>query len=1765
MTRSGTRDVSRSTPADDPPARPRNETAADGRWRTSTHSHGSCVQAQPVDAVVRGGVIVVDDTSLAVRTARTPTPTETVEETPSHRAPWYIEHGMLGEVTVVGVARWEPGAASAAVQDAVGDLDLRSAGNQVADLVRARITALLADDDPRVWDAVLERGELHAEHGRLVWIRPEPVDPRPADQVGAAPLRAYDVRFASTSSTTEESRSTTSTVDAMLFTAITIGTAAASSQVVGLPTVSGSASTSTSRGVTTSVVTGRKLFVSRSTRFLSDVRFRVFVDGVEIDGTPGTVRRGIALDLPSVFTAPDEPRPVLTSPAQHPDAADGVTARPLTGDEVLHAIDLTPVVAAEQARLRSAGIAPMDALTISTHLQEVLNERNARNTSRWWLTTGSPPRRVSTNLGAKMFRGITGGFTGYFRVRASLQGLQRLGTTDDVPTRTDLGTGRDTTIAAGGSRTVAATVSTNTTGLVSPSLRTDDGVLGSGIAPLASLTLGRTREWTRRQGSKTANHTVLNVTARQTRYRAVLDVTVVWESTTNDALARRPSSTTRANSELGVPALGSRDALELERRLLGTTAGGTSSYGPGPLVRTLPRPRGGPSFTRPAVLHEPRVPGPREPLALASRAGLGFAVGSALPGSELVAEHLRMQLQQVARQHRITGVDWAVVHRELTVNFGTPRLEADLDAALTGIKHTVQIGGTTVHVMVRLHLATLVRTVRYPAVTNTRAVVDDSISGRSATGWAVQASVGAGARLSFPGTPQVRVQTGPLRLIGQLFRTHGEQFGAGTAAYRRLENVGDVDEHTLDAVYESTLHVEGDHDRRHPDRWWTHDPGNTVATILVPTQQIPARPVTATEAASAGQFDPAQWEASPPGRASATQLRGSYLDFTSGAAAVYPAFLSLPGLGRVGAALYAQLHGLSDEWATNGVRWPVELHDLGRPSWLASRLGALTGPEGVTIELPERAGWQTTIQVMMRASVRGLVSTDVDTEIEQYSKATRDRVEEQERGTSVGVQLGAGLLAGMGAYATDDDELLADGSRHDEGERPTARAGGRLTALLHGGVEGTRSTTTKRTTGFLDITRATYGDAKTIVRTDPVFRLTVSRRRTVRTGHRSRVEHAHLTRHVRFANALDVMLPQRRAREVVPTPSLDVPVPAAPRRTYGGVGLPRTSVHTEQLSADEVLATVMDQITRHGVVGALDDGIGGRTDPVRQALDAMFRSDALVPQMPALLTSGIWAWLPVRQSFGGARFLWVRVTIDQVGTATAAAPRPEVKLTLRGESLGESATTSRRAFTQLYGGTVLGNGGRAGDQESRHGGGEARFGWLRTADATTTTSTRSVDILRLGTRDKEGSYEFEHPVTFRVETALVDERSEMMAVLAEAFSTLKRGAPALTHRLAAAAGRTAPLVAHPSPAGRTSRLSQPWRHTAVWKESGTVTGTARFLVPYHLTREIRPGDAAAAVFRRDLGRAPRWAPATATVQRPPAAFVEHLHPGDVNTDAIQRWAWVAAHAPVAAGPQPASTADHLGLEPFHDLAYLHDTSHGAIRPRIAELLTGSYPVRFRTETVHVGIELRAARELFPDQDVESKARRYRQVDTAAERSRSAHSGWFASVGPEVGGPMGAHAGGVARAPYEHKSVTGTKQTARDSTTHETNREGTLRFRHFAFDVTLVARLTTAPRQVLKVDVPDGLVGALPLEGTRLVGDLGTLLGQLLSGRSMAPPQALTAAAAHTDRTGSEVVWRASSHSDGVACVSASVVLLRCAAAIASLVERTPRSGLGPEG
>lgn len=151
--------------------------------------------------------------------------TPTAQETP--REPWFARRGPKGDAQVIEAARQEP--AQAAV-DARGVLTY---DNPV--LLRDVETAarrLLLREGADTWTSLLRHGELHALHGRLVWLSPVLDDIEALPAAGTAtPESEYDVSFNSTSAATEKSRTTTRTAEAGLLAVMRLTSRAASAVV----------------------------------------------------------------------------------------------------------------------------------------------------------------------------------------------------------------------------------------------------------------------------------------------------------------------------------------------------------------------------------------------------------------------------------------------------------------------------------------------------------------------------------------------------------------------------------------------------------------------------------------------------------------------------------------------------------------------------------------------------------------------------------------------------------------------------------------------------------------------------------------------------------------------------------------------------------------------------------------------------------------------------------------------------------------------------------------------------------------------------------------------------------------------------------------------------------------------------------------------------------------------------------------------------------------------------------------------------------------------------------------------------------------------------------------------------------------------------------------------------------------------------------------------------------------------------------------------
>jgi hypothetical protein len=1625
--------------------------------------------------------------------------------TPQLRNPWYTDHDMLGEATVQTVGPWTPKQSSKAAKAAVTALP-KQLSAIIAKDTEAKIEEMLAHSEPQDWDNLLNKGEMHVVGGHLVWIRPVLTGIKPLlEPAEEGPVRQYTVRFNSTAAGSERSTTTSTSADAILFTAINVASAAASAAVLTMPYVAGEASETQSRGQRQTVITGRKLFVDGSDRFTADVRLRLFVDGDEHTFDAATVARGLTVDFPSVYTRPDEPRPQGYTGVEAPQSDQ--PAGPRAG-EVVNAIDLVPVIARLQRRLRDAGLSARDAMRVMTQVQTNLNERTARNRSSWWLTSGDTSHRISVGVERK---GL-GGFSGSFRVRLGLHSVQLLAVTDGVKTREDLGIGQSAVRMVGGESLAAVTWGANVTGLADPALAGPDGHNDTkGMAPIAALTIRGSRGWNHRFTSQPLAHTILNTTG-QARYGVAFDVGILWTSSTHKAL-ENPEQPVQVNGDLSVPWRNGRGAEVFEQQALGKV---TSPFVieylkeprvlPGPVasqphVRALLRAanvRPDRTASAPDRLHPDYRPlrKDNEPLQLMSRRGLGYGVAAALPGAELVEDSIRARLHELVRERRLGTVDWPAVERQISVYFGRPALEGDLTNVLAGSTHTLRVGNRNITIGLRGHLLDSLgeQTVTYPMVVNTRAAVGEGLAGGSDDRWAVQVGFGGAARISIG--DWLRFQVGALRLQGQMTGGRGEEFSTTSKTYHRMETVGTVDEHVLDIAYALLLRVEGDPDPV-PERWYLERPDQLVAQIVVPEQHVPLEPVTEAQAQNAGRLThaPRNW---PRGERT--------YDLSSGTGGLYPAFLTLPELSHVLAGYYARMFGLGRDWVDHMVNWPAEIIRMTRPESLTSYFALLTSERGWTVELPARDGHTPVIRLRLRGySPQELPATEGETEIEEYAQAVARHTVESERGFSVGVQGALGPQFRLGSDGGNDVELTDATDGHDTGAAPHAAGslpGGRVAAFLSGEARATKSTVKEVSRGNIAVSRATYKGTPRTYRSDVVFEATLSRSKGGTT-----VEETPL--YLRFADAMDLLVPERRVEDVLPgSPAADAAAartaseparhtataagdatvvadpraPAAVTRTYLGRGqLLRTAAHPEVLRAEEVLDTIEERLAARGLLPRPDGGRVGDGNPLRRALEAVFRPSALVARFQDLLGGGVSVLAPVKGFAGTTNYLWVRVSIDDVAPALATRPRPEVKLTLRGESLNEDKTVKKRARTLGVGTAVTARGGEhdAGTDRQGHGGLDVVSGYLDTQSSSRTKMDKSVDIYRANTRDRLGSHEFVHPLTFRVELGT-------RRTMPQAISAVAAGAHTLTGLAARALGRAAGWE-------RFWQDHEPW----VWYEdsaAGTpVRGSVRLLVADHMTAELPPATEPEKPFERAFGENPRWEQPTARSERPvlPEALLNNLHPWDVPAaDAVHRWVKKAA---LRATRDPDLSSDGAGERRGTDFtstagqSYAHYTSHGMLRSHLAALLTHSYEVKVGDQVVQVGFELTRAEVLGSQEGVDFKARRYQQDDEDEEHTSQWIHGWYHGGGPEGGGGVGDGAM-LGRAPVDRRRLGEERLVSAKSETEEHNKEDTRKFRYYRFDVGIYIKLVTGGDWALLVDVPHGLIGMLPLDAEGRLAD-----------------------------------------------------------------------------
>lgn len=1575
-----------------------------------------------------------------------PHPAGAVAATPpadGRRPPWYLDIGALGEATVTDVPGW----AADTARDWAHRVAAGYAWDALPEGTEGELARMLEIGDRNAWQRLLGQGRTVVAGGRLVWLRAIPHDVVPVPDVHPqAPADEYTVRFSSTAGGRQTvARQVGIGAEDALFTAFgTSGTALSNfGSGLPLPLLAAGVDHAAVRDYERTVLSGRKLFVSDSDPFRSGLRIAVFVDGVPrtpLHGREVTVPRGLVIDFARTSTSPNAPRPTGNPKIENPAAGRAAGSRRFP--ETLNAVNVADVVTGLHRTLRTAGLHANAVKEISDRAQTLLNEATARNRHNWWLTSGDLTNPVRAR------DGLVGSFRGHLSITASVHSARLLGVMDDVPVRADLGVTTGHSFGHTDRSTAAIGLGYETIG--SRTGEIGDATRQRIAAPALSLTYHTGRETGLTVEAQDLNHTVLTTGEPQARYHGRIRVTVEIRSTTHPKLPRVEQV---VDGEIGVPWRDGRGAADFEARLFGSIRSPEVAAAllphPGPItanphVRALVRATGAVprrTLRRPGVLDMPpsrlaeahttdRTVRETEPLALASRRGLGMATGIALPGAELVHDQLRWAVAQRIPPARRNRIDWSTTDRDLMLHFGRPTLEGDVTAVLTGIRHTVTLDGRTFRLSVRGRLARRVDHSRLHVDVNTRAQVSDTVTARRSSRWQAAVSAGGGYRTQFPGS--WRLQAGTFLLHGGFGRHRTDVFRAAVKSYRRADaddtGTEGADLPSYEMLYELSV---DDHS------WWI-DQEDVLAQVVLPVAYNTAAhdfavPDDQIRAAidSAGTVTEVDWHTRP---------REAFDFAGGGTSGVHPAFHVLHELPDTVAGLYWDMRSPEggSGWA-DWREWPDQLLGLARPTRLAARFASLTGDAGWSFDLPEHEGWHYRVRIRMRGAEPRRLGDRQPIEIEHYVQSNPHHAHERGPELSVGLQGEAGAQFAVGA----------------QNAGPFVRA----TALLYGGADRTWTWTHGHDEGSVAITRVTYLAEHGAVRfrSSPEFLVTVTRSRAGAAAESRSTA-------LRITDAVDLAVAANRVSAVLPGSSARRPGLPSPTRHHITGGIVPGTVHIERLHADDVLPAIASRLERQGVLAPADSG-AARSDLVRDALKASFSSRALEAEATALLGSGVTRWFPVSLFGGATRHVWVRVSLAEVGPATGHRPRPDVRLTLRAERFSEESGEAERDVTVAAGASAR---GRAGDQY-QDGGLAGSLGYLRSRSAAHRDADRMVDIYRANPRDT--AEEFRHPVRFRVETGWSTELPEVLVAPVRAARTA-------ISTLADLADRPLAITDH--------RVDIHYEHGTAPED--LVAATAHVLVPTFLTAPVSNGHAPVA--SRTYGRRPRWQP-VGPAPRLPGELVAHLHPWDVPASAaVRRWAAVAARNTVRE-PSLTTTPPGVDFTTTAGLRYEHSTSGDMLRPRVEQLLRHDYRVPVGDRTVTVGTRLVRAKAIGPP--VEFKARRYRQESDEPRTEQAAETRLTLSGGPELGGQDG-DTGLLDRLPIELQIGHAHRDTSALGVTEETNVQGTQQFQLYSFDLTVVMHPTDQPLRALHVDVPGGLIGMLPLdEQGRPPADLATVL------------------------------------------------------------------------
>ncbi|WFE28320.1 hypothetical protein O7623_03665 [Solwaraspora sp. WMMD791] len=1517
------------------------------------------------------------------------------------------------------------------------------------------------------WDQVLVQGITVEAGGRLVWIRPVVTDGRPHQRTRTGPA-PYKVVFGSGSANTSEDRESNrgipAPIDLMLVALSGFGKRLSRLMFNFPARLDGTYATPQSRNRT--LVTGRQMFVKKTTMFDAGLRFDVYADGLSF-GTTATLppsRSGLVVVVPQQYTSRDNGWPGGTekSPPQQEEQ------RPTRARPVLNAIGLTPLVLQWHRQLAASKLTPRQRVGVAAvGTAQLLNERSLINRSTHLMSGGVRTDALSAE-----------GVTGSLKLTVEPLWVQYIGSAPEVEVRDDMSMVTSLSEGASASSGLAFDPSVTAISLVHPTTSpvgdTGQRVTGTfGVEGEVSSGESMALDLS----SDVSNHVVLVRRADQARYymqyRAVLTTELdnfkipqvgrsgipaelgvaepdrrrFERDLTGGALsdgiqhqARKPPTASRMVQD---------DRLRRLRRLLGLEPEeGTPRAGWTPQRRTA----AGAPVAMPHH-HGRRITAPTatESLALATRRGTGWGVPVSLPGSEVVVPRIEEALKSLA------GVKTLDSDTTRRINeLSRPALEADLNRHLVGDPFTVTVNGKKYDILLTVSLEEHLDSDRYPMNVNTRTIISAGHS--STTGSELSWGVGFTGGPVIPLTKNSRFGL-PFSLRKVWSSGRSDTRSVAVESYRRTETTGDVVDNGYRAAYQLVIREATAGAPRH--RWSF---GGEVG-IVTPVEHLPDTPLTLEQVdqantVTAGDTARTQWTALREGIDSVDFVRFDQF----GVNAVETAFVTMPEAVAVAADLYRQTTGKSQEWFDDPLNWPRELWQIGIPNHLNAHFGELTDGSGWIISLDEGLTTHRVLIVRARVVPPGTGRVSHSVEIEHYLK----RASKREQGSEKGSDNKFGV-APTGSY------LVPHPSGDDEA------AIGRVDGEV-AGPSKKRSTGQEisDSVGSADISRATYGGDKGIYQGDVLLEMSIVEWNDLKDFFAQDKPDAPAsttrTEYLKVPSGLDFMMPVETARDLslllpstaaateeAPPPGAAptvTPPPAAP--LYVDPDLAQATSHPERLQADEVLTVIEKTMREQGLIPA-----GNRYTKLRRAVRSQFSSRALESQEFALRRTGVRGLFVVPGPFRNLRLMQVKVTGRLVGEPTSSGNRQDVDLLLRAEALDGSSRSDSKGDEWSW--TVVKAKGYGKPTSATDAGASGGVTYSRENESDIGMSRDGKDIFRIGI--KGGSTQFVQRMEFEVWIGLTNHKPYWMQLISSAI-------------------REAFFLANSLYTGGGQWARQVWFDNRViewdWQVSTPkpLSGEMKLLVPMALAETA---DQRGSWVSTTTGR-PDGFPATPRERWSHRPEVRPQANRDLLADPTlqPRFAKIASVVQQYGGLVNASTqlppsavvdGKVPGL-PWHSevrLALDNDADDSALQVRLPDLLGGGYQIPGTDVTMTVDVQ---ASEYYRSSTgdpltMKGKGRRYGQNETTPSVGHSRSSATTVTVGPSGRGDVvdGTRLGTDAPFTVGASHETGGETSIADVS--ERNLEDTRDYYLYRYDVTVYL---TGPAGTLAIDVPGGFLG-----------------------------------------------------------------------------------------